>query len=785
MRKKFLTFLALACSSALAITSVHGSEAGVTTLAGAQATIESLGTGTAALIGGDLTDPENDGNEAAGPADPSWNWAEITSSHEPGFDGAEAAFNVFDNTVGGGNAKWCCDDPVEGAPVWVAVRFPSEVSLTHFTLTSGNDSPDRDPIDFAIQGSADGQTYTDIFHYNSDIAPWTERNEVLKFTLAAASPPYRWIRYIAYDTPGTLHQLNEIEYFGTVIGGDRLFLSGVNPLFNRFTFRASDVGTSTVDPASVRLTIDNQAVTPVTNVKTGAVTQFTYVPTPAFAQGSTHTYAIEVRDVAGNVVTDSGSFSIPFALFPSTNILGTNVLANGWRTRWIFGAGDVGSGQVAFTNLLASTTAGFTGVVVDSTNSVINLISGGLFGNDVPVPDEVASHPSGLWTGDNYVFYAYGNVNVPEAGQYTFGVHSDDGFALRIRGGTVLSVSGNGQADPVDPEAVIHPGTTGDSNTRAVYQLSQGVHRVEFMFYEAGGGDNAELYAARGAFTNDTDTVEWRLVGDVTPSQQFASLGVTTNGWSVVSSDPGGEELTTWADALADLEATGGPATNYARLYIGDPVTNAGYDAFPKNTAADDDDWAIRATATLVVPVSTNYVIGFNSDDGAYVKTTGQTFTEIIANTTGLSVIEPSDTVTCDCLTGDSNTRATITLTAGSYPIEAGMFERGGGAYLQVVGGQVGSPRLDVLRAGGAGTFSTGEALLLTDAPAGGGGPIGDGPNLTATRSGNNLTIQWAPTGGTLQFSPSLTSPTWTDVGTDNPATVQLGAGSGFYRVRP
>ena len=38
--------------------------------------------------------------------------------------------------------------------------------------------------------------------------------------------------------------------------------------------------------------------------------------------------------------------------------------------------------------------------------------------------------------------------------------------------------------------------------------------------------------------------------------------------------------------------------------------------------------------------------------------------------------------------------------------------------------------------------------------------------------------------GGTLQFSPSLTSPTWTDVGTDNPATVPIGTANGFYRVR-
>ena len=62
-----------------------------------------LGTGTGSLIGGDLTDPEDDGNPEANEG---YN-AKFTSSEEPGFGGGENAFNVFDNQLGGGNAKWC------------------------------------------------------------------------------------------------------------------------------------------------------------------------------------------------------------------------------------------------------------------------------------------------------------------------------------------------------------------------------------------------------------------------------------------------------------------------------------------------------------------------------------------------------------------------------------------------------------------------------------------------------------------------------------------------------
>lgn len=64
---------------------------------------EILGTGNGSLIGGDLTDPEDDG---APDADQGYN-ATFTSSEEPGFGGGEFAFNVFDNQLGPGNAKWC------------------------------------------------------------------------------------------------------------------------------------------------------------------------------------------------------------------------------------------------------------------------------------------------------------------------------------------------------------------------------------------------------------------------------------------------------------------------------------------------------------------------------------------------------------------------------------------------------------------------------------------------------------------------------------------------------
>jgi len=172
-----------------------------------------LGIGTGALLGGDLTDPEDDGVEGFG-IGTGFAWVGLTSSSESYFGGfgeeTEGAFDVFDNTVGGGNAKWCCSGP----PQDITVEFDAPVSLTHFTLTSSDDSIPRDPQVWSISGSNDGTTFTPIFERDSDTSFWTARNQVLRFDLNAPAPAYKFIRYAVTGTGGNEHALNEIEYFG-------------------------------------------------------------------------------------------------------------------------------------------------------------------------------------------------------------------------------------------------------------------------------------------------------------------------------------------------------------------------------------------------------------------------------------------------------------------------------------------------------------------------------------------------------------------------------------------
>ncbi|NQU20127.1 MAG: hypothetical protein HQ567_02510, partial [Candidatus Nealsonbacteria bacterium] len=177
-----------------------------------------LGTGTGALLGGDLTDPENDGDPQA---DVNYNWVGITSTNEPGFGGGEFSYNIFDNQVGGGAAKWCCDG-VGGDGHQVTVEFDTAYVLTHFTATSSNDTPGRDPSVWEIQGSNDGVSFDTIFSMdNPTAAVWNgARNQVVLFEAGSDYPmpseSYRFLRYDVQNTEmgGGAHALSELEFFG-------------------------------------------------------------------------------------------------------------------------------------------------------------------------------------------------------------------------------------------------------------------------------------------------------------------------------------------------------------------------------------------------------------------------------------------------------------------------------------------------------------------------------------------------------------------------------------------
>src|SRR5262249_5436382 len=145
----------------------------------------------------------------------------------------------------------------------------------------------------------------------------------------------------------------------------------------------------------------------------------------------------------GQPVTSSGQYTLPAPWFPTADLKGPAVVDKAWSSRFIHTLTDTNGAAIDVTGLaniirLINRVGGsdLTAEVIDQTNAVVNFNAGGLFGTPT-------TYPEGL-SADDFINVNIGHIMIAEESDYTFGVHSDDGFGLRIRGGEVLRVSGAG-----------------------------------------------------------------------------------------------------------------------------------------------------------------------------------------------------------------------------------------------------------------------------------------------------------------------------------------------------
>lgn len=335
--------------------------------------------------------------------------------------------------------------------------------------------------------------------------------------------------------------------------------------------------------------------------------------------------------------------------------------------------------------------------------------SAGTFGGDIAFPGD-----TGAVDDNNFAFVAKGVINVPSAGNYSFNVRGDDGFAMRIVGQNWSGVSGGGGLDPLDPQTMYFAGGTGDSNTTGTVNLTPGQYNLEFVGFEGGGGASQEITVSVNGGPSS-------LLGSTVTS--LSRPGVSAAGWSVTTSATGGTALNTIADAQADLlNSPAASASGVASINYTDPDPGVGAAgsitgdiAFPNDNAGiDDEDFGVLAQATLVIPFDGVYRIGFQGDDGGYLRIQGVTGWSIVENATGAAIVSDSlgnanaagDTLWTNALTGNSRTIGEISLTAGTYNIEGLFFERGGGANWEIFGSGVkdGLVSYALLAANGAGT---------------------------------------------------------------------------------
>jgi len=214
-------------------------------------------------------------------------------------------------------------------------------------------------------------------------------------------------------------------------------------------------------------------------------------------------------------VGTESAFVVPKPPFPLTGLGEPGGSPGNWGFRQIWNGGRADALVSAVDIALAANQPTFTGRVHDTTVPFVNHAlssspgTGGLFPEDQPFPAET----EGLAVSD-FVVVARAKVRIPRAGDWTLGVHADDGFGLRFIGAPFGSVSGNGMTDELFPEYLMQPVSSADSNTRGVLtNLAAGDYPIELVYWQRTGGAFVEVYAAEGAFVEDADTTAWALIG--------------------------------------------------------------------------------------------------------------------------------------------------------------------------------------------------------------------------------------------------------------------------------
>lgn len=111
----------------------------------------------------------------------------------------------------------------------------------------------------------------------------------------------------------------------------------------------------------------------------------------------------------------------------------------------------------------------------------------GNYGANLELPNGVA---------EPYALKATGVITIPAAGDYVFGLNSDDGGRIKIDGAAVMiDDSNHGPEDHLS----------------APVRLTAGSHTVEIIMWEGGGGDCVEFFAKAGRDT--TWDADFKLVG--------------------------------------------------------------------------------------------------------------------------------------------------------------------------------------------------------------------------------------------------------------------------------
>ena len=319
-------------------------------------------------------------------------------------------------------------------------------------------------------------------------------------------------------------------------GADLIYLSAINSTLNGFSFRVTDKGASILDPATVKLFIDDVSVPVTVSPKNLDATDVSYTRPTYFAPDSDHTYIIEVKDTAGNTVTSTSTFkTIHYAILTqSMQAVSVDKSKPGFLVKVFQNETPIGETETtaaALPNSLASAELALKGELKDDGGTLLDnwvdvtvtgpalaagVKDGPLYRYEIPtvinlnelgdgfagagnfVPDEqMPGIPGITGSSDGFDAQIITFVELP-AGMITMGVVSDDSFRAQVGYLNVL-------ADALLLSEV--SGTTANVSFPILVQ-DAGVYPVRVIWQEAGGGANLELFTRKADGTlvllNDT-----------------------------------------------------------------------------------------------------------------------------------------------------------------------------------------------------------------------------------------------------------------------------------------
>jgi hypothetical protein len=366
------------------------------------------------------------------------------------------------------------------------------------------------------------------------------------------------------------HHVDNVKI--TTYAADKALYAGVSATAEGYTAILEDSGQSQVVPSSVAVEIDGASVTPTSITKDGQTTTIRVVTAPNWlASGSQHPVRVTFQDTLGNSLggTRTATVASYVDVTPDLAVTGVSTAASNrgflLRTWWLAEDeftnlgfdyantvaraeqqlwGELGPNRINQPGDLNQTipgTANKYALESEYLNHDQAGLSQGMFRDDAALPERQA--PEKLIPGfdgisitdpNNIACEALFFVEFTSNGLKTFGVNSDDGFAVWAGRNPLdrYQLDGKllGQFDG-------GRGTAGDPQSLFNFLIREpGIYPMRFIWFEGGGGANFEVYQrladGRVVLLNDTareaSVVKTYAKGPMTPRAHITKVGVPT-----------------------------------------------------------------------------------------------------------------------------------------------------------------------------------------------------------------------------------------------------------------